>query len=134
MTIKKIAFPDDYKRHFTLANLEQCKKLEDSIRNDDGKIDLSWEAAMVAIIGSDSHVCDSHILAARAEFSRNARVWDHYCEGTETMDVWIEAKAFDSCYGFYDVGAYLSDIWQYSCELKEVTKEHMYIKHYVLEK
>lgn len=134
MTIKKISFPEEYKRSFTISDLEACKKLEKSIRNDDGKIDLSWEAAMAAIIGSDSHVSDSQILAEHVQFSKNHRIYEHYCEGSGTMDVWIEVKAFDSCYGFYDIGAYLSDIWQHSYENVEDTKRHMYIKHYVLEK
>ena len=134
MTINKISFPDDYKRMFTLSDLNACKKLKESIKNDDGKIDLSWEAVMAVVIGSDNHVGDGQILAAKAEFAKNHRVWNHFCEDSNTMDVWIEVKAFDSCYGFYDIGAYLSDIWQHTYENTEATKYQMYIKHYVLEK
>lgn len=134
MTFNKISFPDEYKRMFTLSDLESCKKLKESIKNDDDKIDLSWEAAMAAVIASDNHVGDGQILAGNAVFAKNSRIYEHYCEGSGTMDVWIEVKAFDSCYGFYDIGAYLSDIWQHTYENIEATKQHMYIKHYVLEK
>ena len=134
MILNKIGFPDEYKRMFTLADLESCKKLKESIKNDDGKIDLSWEVAMAASIGSDSHVGDSQILTAKAEFAKNSRIYEHYCEGSRVMDVWIKVKAFDSYYGFYNIGAYLSDIWQHTYENIEATKQHMYIKHYVLEK
>lgn len=134
MTFNKISFPDEYKRMFTLSDLESCKKLKESIKNDDGKIDLSWEAAMAASIGSDGHVGDGQILAARAEFAKNQRVWQYYCDDSKQMDIWIEVKAFDPCYGFYDIGIYLSDIWQYFSEVKYETMKQMFIKHYVLEK
>ena len=134
--IKKITLPKHYKDVFTLSDLEACKKLEKSIKDnaDNGKIDLSWEVCCAAIAGSDSHVCDTHVLAASAEFQKNSRIYDYYCDGSGKMDVWINVKAFDSYYGFYDIGVYLSDIWQYSSEDAEATKIHMFIKHYIEEK
>ena len=70
MTFNKISFPDEYKRMFTLSDLEACRKLKESIKKVDGKIDLSWEAAMAAVIASDSNVGDGQILAVRPNLQR----------------------------------------------------------------
>lgn len=51
------------------------------------------------------------ILKAEARVALNCRIQDLYFEGSEDYDVWVEATA-RTAYGFIEIGAYLSDIWQ----------------------
>ena len=130
-SIKKIQWPENYKDYFTLSDMEACKKIEKSLKdgNDNGKLNFDWEVACTVIAGSDSKVTDAHVLQAEAEFSKNSRIYDRLCDGSGNCDVWIKVKAYQSYYGFYDIGAYLTDLWDYSSETADYIKSHMYIAH-----
>ena len=46
------------------------------------------------------------------------------------LDIWLTVYAFDPFDGFYNIGVYLSDIWQLSGENADEIKSHMYIEEY----
>ena len=70
------------------------------------------------------------ILKASAEIAKNARVYNIYGEETYNLDIWINFYAFNEYNGFFEVGAYLSDIWDICDDNAEEIKSHMYINHY----
>jgi len=129
--IKKINFPENYKDIFTLSEVEACKAIEKNLKenSDNGKLNFEWEVCCAAIGGSDSKVTDAHVLQAEAEFCKNSRIYDRICDGSGNIDVWIKVKAYSPYYGFYDIGACLTDLWDYSSENAEYTKSHMFIAH-----
>lgn len=61
--------------------------------------------------GTGDLVSRKPILKAEARVALNCRIQDLYFEGSEDYDVWVEATA-RTAYGFIEIGAYLSDIWQ----------------------
>lgn len=129
--IKKIHLPEDYKKIFTIAELEACKAIEKSLKenSDDRKLNFEWEVCCAAIAGSDSKVTDSHVIQAEATFCKNSRIYDRICVGSGNVDVWIKVMAYQSYYGFYEIGMYLTDMWEYSSETEAHIKSHMYIVH-----
>ena len=129
--IKRIAWPENYKDIFTLSELEACKKIEQFLKDgsDNGKLNFEWEVCCATIAGSDNKLTDAHVLQAEAEFCKNSRVYDRICDGSGRCDVWIKIKAYQSYYGFYDIGICLTDLWEYSSENADYIKSHMYIAH-----
>lgn len=129
--ISKIKWPENYKRMFTLADMEACKLIEKNLKenSDNGKLNFEWEVCCAAIAGSDSHVCDADVIQAEAEFCKNSRVYERICDGSGSCDVWIKVKAYSVYYGFYDIRVCLTDLWDYSSENADYIKSHMYIVH-----
>ena len=129
--IKKIQWPENYKDIFTLSELEACKAIEKNLKenSDNGKLNFEWEVCCAAIAGSDSKVTDAHVLQAEAEFCKNSRIYDRICDGSGNCDVWIKVMAYHSYYGFYDIRACLTDLWDYSSETADYIRSHMYIAH-----
>ena len=121
----KINFGKDYKRIFTLEDLDACKIVKAFAKEDETNI-KEWAEYAVneAVKGSDYCV---KVLEASAEYARNRRAFHAYGDGSGKMDVWISATAKTSR-GFIEVGAYLSDIWQTGAT---AYKEHMYIQEYI---
>lgn len=131
MKLNKIIFPGNYKSYFTLSNMDEVEAAKQSIKNDDGKIDLTFEAELLLSVGSDSKMLPCDILFMGAEWAKNSRVkLDRYCEGSGHMDVWLTVQAFDHINGFYEVAGYLSDIWEVGSDNREEVKDRLLIKHY----
>lgn len=122
----KIGYSKDYKRVFTLADMENAKRFEAAHKtaSDDGKIDFKWEieAAINEAIGNEIIV---KVFEYKAEFAKNCRAWNIY-KDTQDMDVWLTATAKTTA-GFIEIGAYLSDTWKIG---GEEVKHHFYIVNY----
>lgn len=114
--IKKVTFPKDYKRYFTLEDMEICKHIIKEITEgrDDNKLDFEWELKSGTLIATDCKLYGTSILKAEAEFAHNSRVYDYYYDGSRNIDILFKIYAYNAYYGFYDIMIYLSDIWQYS--------------------
>lgn len=135
MKLRKISLPSNYRNCFTLSDLDAVKLMINSIINDDGKIDLTWEAEALCTLGSDNKMLPCDILSIEAEYSKNCNIeYDRYREGSEYMDIWITIKAFASTHGFYLISGYLSDAWDIcsapGCDNRDEIRSRMYVVHY----
>lgn len=122
----KVKFTAETKKFVTVAEVPQVKKIIEEMREDDGLKDYAEMAARVASRSNESF----EILKAEAEIAKNRRAFDNYGEGSGTLDIWIEAYAFNSYKGFYNIGIYLTDVWNISGDNKEEIRNHMYIEEY----
>lgn len=100
---------EEVKKTLTAYQLENLVPvLLENLKNDDGKIDLTWEAeALANLFGC------SDVIEAKAQVARYYRTWESFGE-TEDLDVWVEVTARDaSRYArkYAELGAYLTDIW-----------------------
>lgn len=124
----KVTFTKEAKQYITFAQETAVRKVIEGFKED---TDIKTYAKMAAQVASDSYT-DFEIFKVEAEIAGNARVWDRYDEGTENIDVWLNIKAFDEFRGFYEIGAYVSDIWEISDNNRAEIKGHMFIRHYEL--
>lgn len=69
------------------------------------------------------------VLKSSAEIARNARAWDRYGNSAD-FDVWCNVYAFDPMVGFYEIGFYISDLWELTSDNADEIKSHMYIREY----
>lgn len=122
----KVAMEKDYKRFYTIEDAEIAKKIIKWEKEEDTETVAGWAeyAAREALSGTNDYM--SEIITASARTAMNYRAWDHFFEGSKNLDVWIEALVRTS-YGFIEIGAYLTDIWQSGAE---AYKHHMYIQRY----
>lgn len=121
----KVAFTKEAKKYITLEEAPKARQIIEECKEYD-LADLAQTAARIAG-GQDSY----EILKATAEIAKNARVYDLYGDDSGTLDVWLEIYAFNKYIGFYDIGVYLSDIWQLDGENAAEIKKHMYLREYM---
>lgn len=120
-----IKLEDRYKDFYTVRDLERARRVIKE-QKEDTETAKGWaEYAVREALGND---CDYlvEVLKAKAHTAKNRRAFDRYFEGSDDMDVWVEATA-ETRYGFIKVGAYLTDIWQTGAEHY---KDHMYIQYF----
>ena len=111
----------------------EIKRMRAVMNEDENTAEEYARLLMQKIIEQENGTyCEWNIFNPKAEITGNFRAKDNYFEGSKTLDVWISFIAFNSYYGCYEVGAYLTDIWQLSPD-KEYNKElfnHMYMNVY----
>ena len=123
----KVKITEDSKRVLTLADMPAARKIIKDLMEDNYIKEYGGSCARIASGQNESF----EILKAEAELCKNCRVWNYYSDDSGNLDVWITFYAFNSYYGFYSIGVYLSDIWQIgSTEANQEVKSHMYIKEY----
>lgn len=114
----KVTLQKDYRKFYTFEDMDRAKAVIASEKDDESTV-ASWAVyAINEVIGylrnrksaDYSFAEESDVIRATATTAKNCRAWNEYGEGTQDMDVWIEALAFTGdC--FIEIGAYLSDIW-----------------------
>ena len=119
----KIKFGTEQKKIITVAELPEVKKIISEYSNQIGK----FEAEIAARIASGANL---EIIKFEAEISKNHRIWNQYTDESGMLDIWMEVWAFDPYYGFYQIGAYLSDIWQSTGDNADELRNRMYIRKY----
>lgn len=123
----KVSISKKSKKVITLAQASIARKLVEEMKDDEMSVNEYAEIAARVAGGNAEY----EILKAKAEIAKNSRVFNRYGEDTENLDVWIECYAFNPYKGFFDIGIYLSDIWEISNSNDEEIKKHMYINHFV---
>lgn len=113
----KVTLQKDYRQFYTLEDLDRAKMVIASEKEDESTI-ASWAVMAVNEVlnylnngrGGYAYADEKDILKATAITAKNCRAWNEYGEGSQNMDVWIEATAqtYDC---FIEIGSYLSDIW-----------------------
>ena len=124
----KINITKESKRIITLDEMPAVRQIINDFKEDDGIKEYGRTAARAAS-GSYGNF---EILKAEAEIAKNQRVWNQYTEESGTLDIWMRFYAYDNYFGFYEIGAYLSDIWMAdgSPETYELMKSRMYIQEF----
>ena len=123
----KIRMTEDSKRTVTVSEMAAVRKIMYDLKEDNY---LKQYASMAARVASGKY--DTfEILKVEAEIAKNCRIWNAYGEGTGQLDVWVSVYAYNSYHGFYDFGAYLTDIWAISGDNVEEIRGHMYIKSFL---
>ena len=130
MTIK---ITKDMERVLRLSDIPAVEALRKEM---EAEPDLKWEVERIASLAAG---VDIEVLRFDTKIAKNNRIWNFYSgtdteHPTEDIDVWIDVYAYDPYYGFFDVGAYLSDIWSLTSNNAEEIKSHMYIRHFVEKK
>jgi len=126
----KVKFTEDAKKFITVSELPAVKRIIAEMK-EDGEIKGYSEIAARVASGYNGNF---EILKAEAEISRNGRVNDAYGEGSGKLDIWLNVYAFDNYAGFFEIGAYLTDIWAVAGDNAEEIRSHMYINKYSREK
>lgn len=126
----KVKFTEDAKRFISVSELPAVKKVIAEMK-EDGEIKGYSEIAARVASGYNGNF---EILKADAQIAKNARIYDAYGEGSGEIDVWLDIYAFDDYSGFYEIGAYLTDIWAVTGDNTEEIRNHMYINKYSREK
>lgn len=124
----KIKLTEDAKRYITVSEMPAVKKIIADFK-EDNEIKSYGQTAARAASGKNGNF---EILKAEAEIARNARVWNQYSDESGNLDIWLTFYAYDNYYGFYEIGAYLSDIWMADGqrETYELMKSRMYIRKF----
>ncbi len=120
----KVVFTKEQKRYITVAQLPAVKRMIADLKSE---YDMNDFAPMAVRIASGTN--GGKIFEASAEIAKNCRIYNMYFEGSEDLDVWLTIYALTDN-GFYEIGAYLSDVWQLNGENADELREHMYICKY----
>ena len=121
----KVKLQDRYKDIYTVRDLERAREVI-KYEKDDDYTAKDWAEYAVNEALKDKDDWLKEVLTASASTAKNGRAFDLYFEGSEDMDVWIEATA-ETGKGFIKIGAYLSDIWKAGAE---EFKQHMFIRYF----
>ena len=121
----KVQFTSEMKKVVTVAEMPAVRVVIEYMKED------QWEAKdyakMAARIASGCNTVK--VLEASAKVAANCRVWDAIAEGSGKFDVWVEFTAFTDN-GFVMGGAYITDLWGYTCDNREETLKHMFIRKF----
>ena len=124
----KVSITKEMKKVITIADMPAVRKVIESMKDDTCTVKEYAETAARIASGNN----DVKVLECSAEIAGNCRVWDHFGNGTEHYDVWINFTAIiaNGFGGIIMGGAYLSDIWQATGDNDEELREHMYIRKF----
>ena len=124
----KIVITETMKRVLTVAEMPAAKALQKQFKSET----FQWEAEHAALIASQLKT--NNVLKIEAEIAKNQRIHNYYGNESEEsgdLDVWLHILAYDKYFGFYDIGAYLSDIWSANGDNSEEIRSHMYIQEFL---
>ena len=112
------------KNILVLADMDAVKAVRECIKEDK----LSNYTQTIARVASGTN--DTfEILKAEAEIAKNGRIWDAYGD-TKNLDVWITVYAFNAYVGFYEIGCYLTDIWEVTGDNADQIRNRMFVLEY----
>ena len=106
----KVGFDKDYRKLFTLEDIEHTKNVQKDLAEDTMKPAEYLKMAANEFLKNKRSDYAVEVLSAKAVFAKNGRVFDAYNDAGH-MDVWIEGVV-ETGMGFLKCGAYLTDIWQ----------------------
>jgi len=121
----KVRITRDSERVITLADKWITDEIIGILRSENAK---PYEQSIAHVAsGTNSYF---EILKFEAEIAKNRRICDRYFPGSADYDVWISMYAYNTFDGFYEIGCYLSDVWDICEDNHEEIKNHMYIGEY----
>lgn len=126
----KVTLPKDYRRTFTLEELDIAREIIRDMKDDDGTPAWYAEVAVDHWLQKKDDF-KQEVIRASAVIAKNCRVWDAYGDGTGCMDIWVEAVA-KTWGGYLELGAYLTDIWNIGGDADFT--QHMYAQYFTRNK
>ena len=124
----KVKLTPKSKEILTLAEMPVVKEILNDFAENPyslGEFELGVAARIAARQNGNFSYYD-----VQAEISKNARIWNAYNDNSRDLDIWITFKAFDPFTGFYEIGCYLTDIWQSTGENGAEIRGRMFIREY----
>ena len=119
----KIEITETMKRILTISEMPAVKAMQAEFKAEK----FQWEADKAAYIASGA---SCKVLSVSAEIAKNCRIRNYYGNGNENsgdLDIWLHVLAYDRYCGFYDIGAYLSDIWSSNGDNTDEIRSHMFV-------
>ena len=116
---------DDYK-WLTIAEMPIAKTLQQMYKDYDFRAD----AAMMARVASGTYG-SFEILKCEPRISGNCRIYDAHDTNSGRLDIWVDAYAYNSYYGFYEFGFYLTDAWQVTGDNNDEIRKNMFVKAFI---
>lgn len=124
----KVTILKEDKRYITLEDAPVVHQIIADMKEDES---TAADYAKYAIDAAyDLRAYGIEVLKASAKIAKNARAWNAYNDHSETLDIWINATAYVNGNEFIIIGAYLSDIWQITCDNRKEIASHMYIRKF----
>lgn len=124
----KVTIPKEMKSIITLADMPAVREIQKDFREGEDTLE---ELGNLAMFVFNDKVYD--FFNASAEIAKNRRVSNFWNDNSKDLDVWIKFIAFNSDCGCYEVGAYVSDIYNIDPRYKkemEIIKSHMYVNSF----
>lgn len=125
----KIKITPDSKRVLALDEMPAVKEIMRCFNTDADSSIGEFELGIAARIASNSNENFTY-YDVQAEISKNCRAYNAYNDNSGDLDIWITFKAFNPYSGFYEVGIYLTDIWQSDGENSAEILSHMFVRKY----
>ena len=130
----KVTLPKDYRKTFTLEEVENAKRMIKAFKVD-YEADPKEEAALAVRHWINKRMeCGAvdRVLEATATVAKNCRTWNMY-DDTGDLDVWIDAvvkvsSTWDES-GYAEVGFYITDLWQVGPNDVDITP-NMYVQYF----
>ena len=125
----KIKITPEMKKVLTVAEMPTVRKIIADFKEYDKEgFQIDIETAVALASGKNASF---EILKAEAEIAKNCRSGDFFGDAEHpNIDIWLTIYAYHNFYGFYEIGVYLSDLWQLSGDNAEEIKSHMYINKF----
>ena len=123
----KIRITNDMKKVLTVSEMPTVRKIINDFK-EYGKEEFHNDVETAVSLASGVNGSSFEILKAEAEIAKNCRASGFFGDAeSPNIDIWIKIYAYHHYYGFYEIGVYLSDLWQLSGENQKEIKSHMYI-------
>lgn len=119
----RVQVTSEEKKFLTVAEMPAVRRIIQDMKEDECPLEEYADMVMCAIKGTGFE-----IYRPKAVISKNCRINDRYFDGSGALDVWITFLAFDSYFGAYDCGVYLSDVWELTDDNHEELRSKMYVK------
>lgn len=124
----KVKLLKEDKKLITLADAAVVRQIITNMKEDEfTPADYAEIAIRAAYNGIVSPI---EVLKASAKISTNCRVMNALTENSGNLDIWIKATAYVNGNSYIMIGAYLSDIWQITCNNYKEIASHMYIRKF----
>lgn len=120
----RVTVSKEIKKHLTVSEMPAVNEIIKLMKDDKSTVE---DYARMAMASLGYIVQEFEIYRASATIAKNQRANDAIFEGSNDLDVWIEYLAFDSYYGAYDCGVYLSDLWGLTEENEGELCDKMYL-------
>lgn len=137
----KITFPKSMKSVITLEEATAVKRLIDNFKAEKETKVSDYISTVSGLIGRCYNIYSGfECLKAEAEIAKNGRIWNYYSYaygeddecGSRAFDVWCTFYLYSKSDGFYEIGIYLSDIYNIdgTPEFDEEIMKHVYINEF----
>lgn len=124
----KVKITKEAKEYISLADAPLVRNLIMEAKEYYDEEDIARLAAGVAGMHDDYQ-----LLKFEAEIVKNSRAQCDLSPCSKQYDIYVNIYIFNSFYGFYWIGAYVTDLWKYTGTNAEEIRPYMFIRKYINE-